>query len=73
WLNWTVKQKGETSYLIAVNNSYESHEITFKLPQQPVSVKLTRDQGAKMIESDSLLVAFDPLDVLIYEIKGIKL
>lgn len=69
WLNWTVKQVGTTTYLIAVNNSPEPQETTFTLPFEPATVtRFGTDKAIPMAEPKSLRLAFDPLGVWLCEI-----
>ena len=72
WLNWTVRQIEENTFLIAVNNTCESHELEFELPQNPQTTMLHGSQSKVMTQKRILPVVFNPLDVLIYEIKGLK-
>ncbi|MBN2375662.1 MAG: hypothetical protein JXD22_04635 [Sedimentisphaerales bacterium] len=71
WLNWTVRQTGESTYLIVVNNTRESHELAFELPREPRLVQLCGSRSKDIAKSRILPVQMEPLEVRIYEMKGL--
>jgi hypothetical protein len=73
WLNWLVKQAGDKTYLIAVNNSTEPRLARFVLPSKPVRIMLRGSDEPPVVGPDNALeVRLKALDVRICELTGLS-
>lgn len=70
WLHWTVRQVGDASYLIAVNDDDRVHRTRFKLQARPWSMRLRGSNERVTLEAGNLLpVKFEPFGLRVYEIR----
>jgi len=69
WLHWTVRQRGHTTYLIAVNDEDAEHVARFTLPRVPSQVRVRGEAGTRLgIGGTDLPVAIGPFGVQILEV-----
>lgn len=73
WLNWTLRQKDETAYLITVNNSTEKQRLECVLPSFPKSIMARYARGRNLsLSKNTLSAVMPPLVAEVFEIKGLK-
>ncbi|HQK95223.1 MAG TPA: carbohydrate binding domain-containing protein [Armatimonadota bacterium] len=69
WLHWTVRQQGNTTYLIVVNDEDAQHVARFTLPDVPKEIRARGEAGTRLgIGGTDLPVAIAPFGVQILEI-----
>jgi len=72
WLNWRVKQAGEKTYLIVVNNSAEAHTVRFALTAEPKTVSVRGLPGQPSVDAaKTLSLPLPPLGVGLCEMTGL--
>lgn len=72
WLNWTLRRTGNTTHLIAVNNSDSAHSTSFDLPAKPDAIRDSRTSASlTMGEPTRLTLHFAPYEVKLYELTGL--
>ncbi len=71
-VHWAVRQRGDTTYLIAVNDGPKPATARFTLPGKPKAAALRGSSEAVTLDAQGTLAAeLAPLGVRIYELTGL--
>ncbi len=73
WLHWMIRQVGDKTYVIAVNDGGEPGTARFTLPGRPTTIAVNGQPEPVAVDDENHVVAqFRPLEVRIYEIGGLR-
>lgn len=69
WLHWAVRQQGDTTYLIVVNDEDAEHVARFTLPDVPKQIRARGEPGVTVsVRGTELPVAVGPFGVRVVEV-----